>query len=81
MILPDTPNSLLARGKADESRAVLQRIRGTEEVDAEYEDIVTAVLTASTVKTPYLAINPAEVLLAAAHHVHHAPSVPAVHRH
>ena len=56
MILPDTPNSLLARGKADESRAVLQRIRGTEEVDAEYEDIVTAVLTASTVKNPYLTI-------------------------
>ena len=53
IILPDTPNSLVARGKTEEGRAVLQRIRGTEDVDAEYEDITAAVAIASTIKNPY----------------------------
>jgi hypothetical protein len=35
MMLPDTPNSLVQRGRADEGRKVLQRIRGTEHVDVE----------------------------------------------
>ena len=39
MFLPDTPNSLIARGMPEESRAVLQRVRGTKDVDIEYEDI------------------------------------------
>ena len=36
-ILPDTPNSLVLRGKKEEGRKVLQRIRGTDHVDVEFE--------------------------------------------
>jgi sugar porter (SP) family MFS transporter len=53
LILPDTPNSLVARGHTEEGRAVLQRIRGTEDVDAEYEDIAAAVVIANKVTNPY----------------------------
>jgi hypothetical protein len=35
MMLPDTPNSLIQRGRPEEGRKVLQRIRGTEHVDTE----------------------------------------------
>ena len=35
MMLPDTPNSLVQRGRVEEGRKVLQRIRGTEHVDVE----------------------------------------------
>jgi len=31
LLLPDTPNSLVLRGKKEEGRKVLQRIRGTGE--------------------------------------------------
>jgi len=53
ILLPDTPNSLLARGHPEESRAVLQRIRGTHDVDAEFEDIKTAVLSSNAITNPY----------------------------
>jgi tRNA(Leu) C34 or U34 (ribose-2'-O)-methylase TrmL len=43
LFLPDTPNSLAARGKPQEARRVLARLRGTEEVDAEFDDIQAAV--------------------------------------
>lgn len=43
VFLPDTPNSLAERGKLDRARQVLIKIRGTTEVDAEFEDLVTAV--------------------------------------
>lgn len=35
MMLPDTPNSLVQRGRPEEGRKVLQRIRGTDHVDTE----------------------------------------------
>ena len=43
VFLPETPNSLVQRG-ADRGkvRALLQRIRGTDAVDAELDDIVAA---------------------------------------
>ena len=56
MLLPDTPNSLVARGLASEGREVLQRIRGTEAVDAEFEDIVRAVEVNKTAPNSYQAI-------------------------
>ena len=34
VILPDSPNSLVERGRKDEGRRVLEKIRGTSEVDA-----------------------------------------------
>lgn len=45
IFLPDTPNSLIERGKYEEGRRVLQRIRGVEDVNAEYDDIKYAVDT------------------------------------
>lgn len=37
--LPDTPSSLLSRGRSAEARRVLERIRGSADVAAEYEDM------------------------------------------
>ena len=39
---PETPNSLIERGKLEKGRRVLVRIRGTEHVDAEYDDMIEA---------------------------------------
>jgi MFS family permease len=42
LFLPDTPNSLITRGHPEEARRVLRRIRGTDDVDDEYSDLVAA---------------------------------------
>ena len=42
LIIPDTPNSLVMRGKVVEARRTLERVRGTPHVDAEFADIVEA---------------------------------------
>ncbi|KAJ1279673.1 hypothetical protein BS78_04G172300 [Paspalum vaginatum] len=43
-LIPDTPNSLVLRGRLDEARASLRRIRGASaDIDAELKDIVRAV--------------------------------------
>jgi len=48
VFLPETPNSLVQQG-ADRGkvRALLQRIRGTDAVDSELDDIVAAAATAA----------------------------------
>ncbi len=56
VLLPDTPNSLVARGMPEEGRAVLKRIRGTEQIDAEYEDIIDNLEQSKNAENPYLAI-------------------------
>ncbi|KAL6845737.1 hypothetical protein ACP4OV_024312 [Aristida adscensionis] len=44
LLVPDTPNSMVLRGKLDMARASLQRIRGpSADVEAEFKDIVRAV--------------------------------------
>lgn len=40
--LPDTPNSMIQRGKYDEARAQLVKIRGITNVDVEFDDLVAA---------------------------------------
>ncbi len=50
IFLPDTPNSLIQRGKEAEGRRVLVKIRGTTEVDEELEDIKAAVKQANSVR-------------------------------
>jgi len=42
ILLPETPNSLCERGITELARRYLCRIRGTQEVDAEFEDIQEA---------------------------------------
>ncbi|CAI8587327.1 unnamed protein product [Vicia faba] len=44
IFLPDTPNSLIERGLKDKGRKLLEKIRGTSDVDAEFEDMVDAML-------------------------------------
>ncbi|XP_021823177.1 sugar transport protein 13-like [Prunus avium] len=42
LIVVDTPNSLIQRGKLDEGRSVLKKIRGTENIETEFAEIVEA---------------------------------------
>ncbi|KAL6185807.1 hypothetical protein ACLB2K_041930 [Fragaria x ananassa] len=52
LIVVDTPNSLIARGKLEEGKAALKKIRGVSNVEAEYLEIVEASRMASEVKNP-----------------------------
>ena len=57
LFLPDTPNSLISRGYHEEARRVLRRIRGTDDVEDEYGDLVAAASEASgAVRRPWLDI-------------------------
>lgn len=49
IFLPESPNSLIERGQRQQGRAVLQRIRGCDDVSAEYEDMCEAAAVAATV--------------------------------
>lgn len=51
--LPETPNSLIEQGHVHEGRHVLEKIRGTEQVDAEFQDIVEASELANSIKHPF----------------------------
>jgi MFS transporter, SP family, sugar:H+ symporter len=53
ILLPETPNSLIERGKVAEGRRVLERIRGTADVDAEFTDMVEASELANTIEHPF----------------------------
>ncbi|CAL5016628.1 unnamed protein product [Urochloa decumbens] len=47
LLIPDTPSSLVLRGRAEEARAALRRVRGPKaDVDAELEDVSRAVESA-----------------------------------
>ncbi|ESQ47892.1 hypothetical protein EUTSA_v10020528mg [Eutrema salsugineum] len=53
LILPDTPNSLIERGYTEEAKQMLQSIRGTEEVEEEFQDLVDASEESKQVKHPW----------------------------
>ncbi|XP_062208463.1 sugar transport protein MST8-like [Phragmites australis] len=53
IFLPDTPNSLVARGKEQEARAMLRRIRGTEDVGLEFDDLVAASEATKAIENPW----------------------------
>ena len=42
ILLPETPNSLAERGRVQEARRILEKIRGTDDVTAEMNDIIAA---------------------------------------
>lgn len=42
IILPESPNSLVERGKEEKARVVLTKLRGTDDIDTELEDIKDA---------------------------------------
>ncbi|XVE92940.1 hypothetical protein REPUB_Repub01dG0147100 [Reevesia pubescens] len=52
-VLPDTPNSILERGHPEKARQMLQKIRGTQHVDAEFQDLVDATEAAKKVDHPW----------------------------
>ncbi|XP_031272320.1 sugar transport protein 4-like [Pistacia vera] len=53
LLLPDTPNSLLERGKTEKAKKMLQRIRGTPNVDDEFQDLIDASDAAKEVQNPW----------------------------
>ncbi|CAA7023454.1 unnamed protein product [Microthlaspi erraticum] len=55
-LLPETPNSILERGDKEEAKAMLQRIRGTMDVEHEFTDLCAATEVAKRVKRPWMNI-------------------------
>ncbi|KAI4345616.1 hypothetical protein L6164_012718 [Bauhinia variegata] len=53
LIVDDTPNSLIERGKLEEGKAVLKKIRGIENVDPEFNEIVEVSNVAKQIKHPF----------------------------
>ncbi|GAB2220194.1 hypothetical protein Droror1_Dr00007837, partial [Drosera rotundifolia] len=53
LLLPDSPNSLVDRGKREEARRMLQKIRGTENVEEEFQDLVEASEASKQVSNPW----------------------------
>jgi sugar porter (SP) family MFS transporter len=53
IFVTDTPNSLIERGRLDEGKAVLKKIRGTDNVEPEFNEIVEASRIAQEVKHPF----------------------------
>ncbi|GMY17917.1 sugar transport protein 10-like [Fagus crenata] len=53
IFLPDTPNSILERGHAEKARTMLQKIRGTDDVNEEFQDLVDATEAAKRVEHPW----------------------------
>lgn len=53
LILPETPNSMIERGQTDEAKARLIRIRGIDNVDEEFNDLVVASEASRKVEHPW----------------------------
>ncbi|KAK4491688.1 hypothetical protein RD792_002454 [Penstemon davidsonii] len=53
LVLPETPNSMIERGKNEEARSKLKRIRGVANVDEEFNDLVAASEASQKVEHPW----------------------------
>lgn len=53
ILLPETPNSLIERGLVEKGRKVLEKIRGTSDVQAELQDIKDASELANSIQHPF----------------------------
>ncbi|KAG8381557.1 hypothetical protein BUALT_Bualt06G0134000 [Buddleja alternifolia] len=54
IFMPETPNSLMQHGHDQEkARRLLQKIRGTDDVQAEFNDLITAREASRTIKHPF----------------------------
>ncbi|KAG8381553.1 hypothetical protein BUALT_Bualt06G0133600 [Buddleja alternifolia] len=54
LLLPETPNSLIQQGRDQhKAKTILQRIRGIENVQAEFDDLITASEASRTIKSPF----------------------------
>ncbi|XVF44566.1 hypothetical protein PTKIN_Ptkin02bG0135200 [Pterospermum kingtungense] len=52
-MLPDTPNSILERGNPEKARKMLQKVRGSQHIDEEFQDLVDATEAAKKVDHPW----------------------------
>ncbi|KAM0977404.1 hypothetical protein ACFX13_020518 [Malus domestica] len=57
IFLPDTPNSILERGNPDKARKMLKKIRGTNNVDEEFQDLLDATDAAQKVENQWTNIT------------------------
>ncbi|GFP92075.1 sugar transport protein 14 [Phtheirospermum japonicum] len=48
-----TPNSLVEQGRLDEGRKILEKVRGTPKVEAEFQDLIDASQAAKAIKHPF----------------------------
>ncbi|XP_055827481.1 sugar carrier protein C-like [Solanum dulcamara] len=53
LLLPETPNSMIERGNNEEAKKKLKRIRGVDDVDEEFNDLVTASEASRKVEHPW----------------------------
>ncbi|XP_010905220.1 sugar transport protein MST4 [Elaeis guineensis] len=53
LFVVDTPNSLIERGRLEEGKAVLRKIRGTDNIEPEFNEILEASRIAQQVKHPF----------------------------
>uniref|UniRef100_A0A7N0TX99 Major facilitator superfamily (MFS) profile domain-containing protein n=1 Tax=Kalanchoe fedtschenkoi TaxID=63787 RepID=A0A7N0TX99_KALFE len=53
LLVVDTANSLIERGRLDEGKQVLRRIRGTDNIEPEFLELVEASRVAKQVKHPF----------------------------
>lgn len=53
LFVVDSPNSLIERGKLEEGKEVLRRIRGTDKIEPEFNELVEASNIAKQVKHPF----------------------------
>ncbi|KAI8565671.1 hypothetical protein RHMOL_Rhmol03G0278600 [Rhododendron molle] len=54
IFVPETPNSLVERGKTEEGRKILEKIRGTDNIHAELQDITDASINSILFYAPVL---------------------------
>ena len=53
LLVSETPNSLIERGHLEKGKAVLKKIRGIENVEPEFLELVEASRVAKEVKDPF----------------------------
>ena len=53
LVLPDSPVSYVERGHMEKAHKVLVRIRGVDNVDEEFQDIIDAARAANQIKHPW----------------------------
>ncbi|KFK39191.1 hypothetical protein AALP_AA3G211700 [Arabis alpina] len=56
IFLPETPNSILERGNKEKAREMLQKIRGTMDVEREFTDLCAATEAGKRVRHPWMNI-------------------------
>ncbi|KAM1743207.1 hypothetical protein ACFX12_013122 [Malus domestica] len=57
IFLPDTPNSILERGNPEKAKKMLKKIRGTDNVDNEFQDLLAATDDAQKVENQWTNIT------------------------